>query len=968
MTPFLQQVARHYFASGDIQDRIFVFPNRRSAAFFRSYLGDCVARSDAPLLAPRLVTINDFFSRALRQSASDRISLLLRLYDCYSALLRNPEPLDDFVGWGDVILADFDDIDKYRVDARGLFANIADLKSIRDDYSYADPAQLEALERLAGSFVGWKPSGLTDVKGNFLTIWQILFPLYTAFRARLREEGMAYEGMIYRDLAERLETEAARDLFSDVFPGVSGFVFVGLNALNSCEEAVLARLRDVGMAEFCWDDAGDFLQDGKNICSTFIRENVRKFPQAPRFCPQGGDAPPEVHFCEIPSSIGQARMLPDILQDIPAGERGIDCAVVLADETMMMPVLNSLPAGDEGINVTMGYPLPSSEWYAFMRDVLALQLHLKEKNGSWYFHNRQVRNILSSGILRARLDEAEREAANGIIRGAKYYVPQADFGSGVLLGLVFRPALTDASPGDDAARRTQCERLADYLMEVSAELAGRIREEDSLQAEFARQYYCCLSRLRDLSLPVLPRTWAHLLDQIAAGVSVPFDGEPLGGLQVMGPLETRALDFRHVIILNANEGVFPRVSVSRSFIPPELRKAFGLPTFERQDAVWAYYFYRMITRATDVWMLYDSRSEGLNPGEESRFVKQLQYLYRDRCRLHRSVSQSDISRTGQDDEIPKTAAHIGKMKTLRYSPSVIQEYMSCPVQFYYHKIEGLDAREEVNESLDAGMLGNVCHNTLRALYDGEEAMRRDDGFDKTRQHDKERYIDKTVTAEYLRGWLKRSDEIRRKVLSLIRAELRSVEVTGRDLVAADVAVEYVRRVIKADLDQLGERPSFQMLAMEIWREQSVCGHLFGGFVDRIDTLGTDGVRVVDYKTGSDRQEVLDPSGKAERLFSPSTAHRFKAALQFYLYDRMVEADFPDRTVSNAMYAMADLFTDPVRTWPQSEAFNAGVEAGLAAVFDEMENPEIPFRRVDRNQAACTYCDFKILCGRVSKDN
>ena len=953
MNPFLRQVALHYYSQEGLGEKIFVFPNRRSLAFFRKHLCDCVAEDKKTLLAPRFTTINDFFCTMTGASSSDRISLLLELYPVYSKLNPKAESLDDFIYWGDVLLSDFDDVDKYRVDARMLFANIADLKALKDDFEYADKTQLAAIEKLAKHFKTVPHTGnpRKDVKENFLQIWNILYPLYSGFREALKAKGMAYEGMVYRDLADRLEETPVTDVLKGAYPGARSCVFVGLNALNECEKAVMKKLHNAGLAEFCWD------YDGK-----FIRENMALFPSA--FTPEIAAAKPKVHICSVPSATGQAKLLPGLLARVPEGERGLDFAVVLADETMLMPVLNSLPNCKNGVNVTMGYPMGASEWSSLMHDVLALQTHLRQKGGEWFFYHRNVHDIVSSAIVQALLSEEEKDKVKEIVKAAKYYIPQSDFGDGPVLKAIFRPVVKDLA----SASAAQTDALADYLLGVTVTLASLLRgapQADVLQLDFAQRYYCAVNRLRDLALPVLPRTWIHLLEQILAGISVPFEGEPLRGLQVMGPLETRALDFKHIVILGANEGVFPRISAGASFVPAELRIAFGLPTYERQDAVWEYYFYRMIARAENVWMLYDSRTEGLKTGEESRYAKQLRYLYSDRFDIEESVAQTDVSGSDEIEEIPKTQEDIDFIRNKEFSASSLSKYITCPAQFYYAVIQNLEPEEEIKETLDPGTLGSVCHDTLEALYEGEEAMKSDKDFDKRDR--KKKGFTRTVTKDYLQGWLKREADIKCKVLSLIRHKLKSVEVVGEDLVTADIIVRYVLRVIESDLKLMGSRASFNILGLEEpMNTVEIAGHKFYGYIDRIDSFDDGVVRVVDYKTGSDKPEVLSPTYNPAKVLD----RKYKAALQFFIYDRLVEADkrFAGKEVRNAMYAMGSFFKEDVQSYPQDEDFNQKVEEALEALFADMENPDRGFARVeDKMGSPCAYCDFKAICGRTSKE-
>ena len=939
MTPFLRQVAQHYYSPGEFGQTVFVFPNRRSLAFFRKHLCDLAAADRVTMLAPRLTTIGDFFSTMSGVSPSDRISLLLELYEVYRKLFPKAEPLDDFIYWGDVLIADFDDIDKYRVDAKMLLRNIADLKAIKDNYDYADRRQKEAIDRLVRNFDTVISSGnpRRDVKDNFRQIWDILYPLYTQFRAKLSAGGMAYEGKIYRDLADRLKDTPVTDVLSEVYPGVEKCVFVGLNALNECEKTVLGKLRDAGLAEFCWDFAGPFIADDSNVCSLFRKENLAMFP--PSFTPSAENSKPKIHICKIPSATGQARMLPGILEKVPKGERGVDFAVVLADETMLLPVLGSLPHMEDGVNVTMGYPMRSGEWCSLMRDIVAMQMHLRSKSGEWYFYHKSFHDIVSSAIVQALLSEEEKNTVSAISNAAKFYIPRADLGGGAILSEIFRPVVTDQA----SAEAAQTDALADYLLRVCTALASLLRGSEDpnivLQLDFAKRYYQAVTRLRDLHLALLPRTWIHLLEQILSGISVPFEGEPLGGLQVMGPLETRALDFKHIVILNANEGVFPRISAASSFIPAEIRLAFGLPTYLRQDAVWAYYFYRMITRAEDVWLLYDSRTEGLNTGEESRFAKQLRYLYQDECIVEEAVATADISRSADAEELLKTGEDMAKIAAMTFSATKLETYVGCQAQFYYKYIRELKPEGEVKETLDPSLEGTVCHETLQEIYS--------EGG-------------KLITAEFLKGWLSRKGEIKRRVLAGISKYLKSIEVGGQDLVTAEILVRFITKAIECDLRLVEANGPIRIIGLECPMEVEIGGHKFFGYIDRIDSFREGMVRVVDYKTGSDRQDALLLSKSPDAFKSEN-----KAALQFFIYDRMIagKEEFSGKSVFNSMYAMKSFFTEGVKIVPANEEFGRELEEAVSQTIADIEDSTKPFERTSQVRK-CTYCDYCELCGRA----
>lgn len=929
------------------------------------------------MVAPAMVTINDFFSTAAEVRVTDRINLLVVLYECYRKLYPKAETLDEFIYWGDVLLGDFNDVDKYRVDPSQIFTNVADFKAIQDDYSHLSENQEKAIRAFIDHFRSESAEG--GVKETFRQIWSILYLLYRDFNEALRQRSWAYEGMVYRSLAERMDQESASDVLRISYPHSKQFVFVGLNALNECEKHVLGKMSDAGLAQFCWDWSGKMIKDPLNKSSLFMAENVKRF--RPVFTPDPeGVEMPEFNVVSVPSSVGQVKRVGEIIAD----GRPDDYAVVLPDESLLLPLLNSIPPEIQDINVTMGYPMGSSEFYAFMHDVIRMQMHARQRGGQWSFYHKYVWNIFSSGIFRKLVGDESGvfEKIDQIRKARKYYIPVSDLCGSGLPEVIFRPASGDAQSEDKQQVANLCEYLCSVVSYVGSKFRTEIGEEDeipfedrsradyALEIDFAKEYYTSLNRLRAMELDIRPATFVHLLESMLSSVSVPFTGEPLRGLQIMGPLETRALDFRNMIILSANEGMFPRRSVSSSFIPSELRKGFGLPTYEYQDAVWAYYFYRMITRAEKVWLFYDSRTEGLKSGEESRYIKQLRYHFHVPVNFYVAKSGIDVPEIVSTD-IVKTAEDIDIIKGRSLSPSSVMNYIECPAKFYYHTVRRLKKEEEVSESMDAKMIGNVYHNVMRALLIGEDEMMRTGEFDKL-QDNRTKGQDR-VTVEYLEQWLGRKDDIRTKVMSLICAELKSDEVAGRDLVFAGVIVRYVLKTIESEIRMLREagKGSYEVVGVEIPLDETIHGQRFYGIADRIDSMEHGKFRLVDYKTGKDDPSVLDvPDEEAEAtveaIFNPDDPkHRAKkAGLQFFIYDKMMTEKFGVgfERVSNSMYATAKLFTELPKTCDVGGKFASLVAERLDGVLDSMVDPNVPFSRTE-DRERCRYCDFRMICGR-----
>lgn len=930
MDPFLRQTAGHYFTAGGIESLCFIFPNRRAASFFKKYLSEEVRlRNTVPQIAPTTITINDFFYRASGKNPTDRISLLLLLYEEYSALLTHPEPLDDFIFWGDVLLSDFDDVDKYLVEAKHIFTNVSEFREMQDDFSYLSESQRDAMSRFLNHFGEDKG----EFKKRFLTVWDILCKLYFSFRERLSRAGMSYEGMVYRELAERLGEESVSDILSKEFKSCSKFVFVGLNALNECEKKLMRKMRDAGIAEFCWDYSSGMIKDPRNKSSFFMSVNVSDFPQAFKFDENGLESP-QINVLSVPSDIGQAKQLPSIFRKIQAN--GLETAIVLPDEGLLIPVINSIPPEITKLNVTMGYPMGGSEVWSLFKDIAALQMHTREKNGELMFYHRQVWSVFSNSLVKSSLSPEGNEAVSAIRKEARYYIPKEAFKTDSLLEAIFTPISESSEAGE-------------YLLNILKLIASRIRNNPQMgiELDFAKLYYESVERLSAAGLQIKLRTYFRLLEKIIGGSSIPFEGMPLEGLQIMGPLETRALDFENLIILNCNEGMFPRRSVSSSFIPPQLRKGFGLPTYEHQDAVWAYYFYRMIQRSKNVWMLFDSRSEGLRGGEPSRYISQMEMHFK--LPVKRFVVSAPLKRKDEEEYILKTAKDLEKLHSGHLSASSLQNYLNCPAKFYYQSVCGLKGSNEVSESLDAGMQGKVFHATMEELYSGKKTITRKDAL--------------RILAD--------QSGISSIVEKHILEELHSFEITGRNIIYKDVVCRYVSQVIRRDIELMDRYgvDQFRLFGLEKVEKMQIGGFSFVGYIDRLDSFATDEVRVVDYKTGkvTDKDFRIDEGNALEvvnALFGDSNAKRPGIALQLYLYDRFVSAKekVEGKRIVNSIYQISRLFVDEVENVELSPVFCQLMEEKLEELLEEISDTDVPWRRT-RETESCKWCDFKMICGR-----
>lgn len=924
---FLRAVAKLFADS--FENRLFVFPNRRSIKFFLKYLGiEHGNLSGKPMFAPRTATVNDLFLELSGLRQADPIEAQYLLYNHYIELKyagdRDREPFDEFINWGNVIISDFNDIDKYFIDARQLFSNIRDLKSLDEDFSFLSPVQREAIRRFWGNFTKGDES---FKKEKFLSLWSVMYELYSRFRASLSEKGEGYEGMIYRSVAERI------DEFS-----LDNLVFVGFNAPNACEKILMKRSRDTG-GDFYWDFYGEMVTDPDNKSSMFIESLRREFPSRHALPDDATRVtrPPDlnIELYGVPSGVGGAILACDILKrhihDDP-----LKTAVLLPDEKLLIPLLSSIPQEYEKVNVTMGYPVAATPLPDFMNMLSDLQRNVVKKEGGTLFHHASVRALLSHRYMKAAAGSLCGNIEENIIRENRIYIPSDD-------------PLLAGSESDLVRKVFRCMEkvpdIIDWQREILEEIDSAAEHPDK---DFIHCYYKALERLKKLDLPLGKAAYFRLLRQITSMYTVPFRGEPLEGLQIMGPLEIRSLDFDNIIILSANEGLFPATAAAPSLIPYNLRLGFGLPTYQLQDAISAYHFYRSICRAKNLYMIYDSRIEGLNRGEESRYVKQLRYHYECRINEH-PVVYPVLNGPAQIEPLAKNGAIMEKMRSMYMgegggylSASAVNCYIDCPLKFYHTYVEGIREQEDVLEELDAGKFGELFHAVIQNLYAP--------------------YLHEVLSAELIsRIRLDKEGRIGSLIDEYFARE-RLGKIAGENLIVKEVIKRYI--TITLDVDA-GITP-FYLQAAE---KRMLCSMELPGagevrlkaIIDRIDRTET-GLRIVDYKTG----KVAKPGKNdfsIDRLFKIEKTH-YKELFQLYFYAYMISRAGMLQDTEEfrlVIYNIPDLlknsFMEHVATSASLETFGQMLEECIGEIF----NPEIPFSPCAWNSEGCGECKFKLLC-------
>ena len=967
MSPFLKQIAELFYGrhGAKVHRLAFVFPNRRSGIFFRKYMSEV---AEKPIFSPSILTINDLFYKLNPKQQADRIKLLFLLYDIYIRQSGLDETFDDFVYWGEMLLNDFDDIDKYLIDARQLFTNIKDLNDIDKDFSFLKPSQIQAIRSFWSTF---QPESGDENKQFFLRIWKLLFPIYTELRETLSAEGFAYEGMIYREVVENLRV--TQEIQSDPLSKLDyeKIVFVGLNALTKAERELLRLLKNRGIADFYWDYSSEKIKDEDNRASFFMKDNIAMFPSEYTL-PKEESSQTEFEIIGIPSRIGQAKQLYPILEQLSAkknmtAEEALQTAIVMPDEQLLLPVLNSIPEYISRINVTLGYSLSGTPVASLMDHLQSLQKNIRRTENDMMFYHRDVIAVLRHKYVSSVCPDETSAIIKEITDRNQVYVSVSSLCTTQFLKLLFSAPVTSAA-------------ISEYLTEVLKELNTRLSapeententgndEEDAtiksraLEQEFIFHYYTIVNRMhemmRETKTEMSPDTYFRLLKQMTDFIKIPFHGEPLSGLQVMGVLETRVLDFENIIILSVNEGLFPAKSAANSFIPYHLRHGFGLPTPENQESIWAYHFYRMIHRAKRVIMLYDTRADGLQSGEVSRFVHQLRYHYKTPIRQKLSVYNISSSRVEpfviqKDDEIMKELALFENEKSL--SASAINTYLDCPLKFYFSAIKGIDEEESVSETLEHDTFGTILHRVMELSYKPFRGKTITADLLKLAAEDKN--MTATIQAAFAKDFF-HTDEPR--------------PLVGQAYLYGETIRKYACKILEYDrsltpFKYIDSEKLFRS-SLELTDGRKI---QIKGFVDRIDEIK--GItRIIDYKSGKPSPQTF---GSMESLFDITEKDRRNAVMQVFLYAWVYATEEGSNQIQPSIYYTRNLFKpgefDPaIRLINGKEKviindfnnYRDEFENSLRECLNEMFDAGKQFTMTP-NIKHCEYCPFTGICGR-----
>ena len=959
MESFLKLEAADLYkhTEGNLAHTAVVFPNKRAGLFFNEYLAQ---ESESPIWSPAYVSISELFRSLSPWEVGDPVKLVCELYKIFRRETQSTETLDDFYFWGEMLISDFDDADKNKVDTDKLFSNLQDLRNIMDDYTFIDDEQEEAIRQF---FQNFSIERRTALKERFISLWDVLGNIYKGFRESLASQNIAYEGMMYRHVIEHLDV--------DKLP-YEKYVFVGFNVLNKVEHTLFTQLKDAGKAAFYWDYDEFYMKENRQAVTheagEFIRRNLRDFPS-----PLSGELfknlskPKEVHYIASSTENAQARYLPQwIRNNLTTPEK--ETAVVLCNEALLQPVLHSLPAEVKHVNITMGFPLSQTPVYSFLIALLELHTHgFNFKSGRYTFQS--VVTLLKHPYTRQLTGQAEL-LEKELTRNNRFYPLPGELGKDEFLTRLFTPL---------SGNLNLCIRLSETLQQVAGIYqANTSGTEDTdafnqLYRESLFKAYTTINRFRTLieedELTVQSETFRRLLVKVLSATNIPFHGEPAIGMQVMGVLETRNLDFRHLVLLSVNEGQLPKSGGDSSFIPYNLRKAFGMTTIEHKIAVYAYYFYRLLQRAERITLMYNTSSDGLNRGEWSRFM--LQFLIEWPHPITRQFLEAGQSPQGTSPiTVEKTPDVMRRMQSLfdvranpkaKFSPSALNYYLDCPLKFYYRYVAGLSAPDEVSAEIDSATFGSIFHYAAEHIYKDLTT------------HGK--VINKEALETLLRNEVKLQDYVDTafKKLFFNVPQNEKPEYNGVQLINSAVIARYLKQLLQNDL----RYAPFTFIASEmevdepidIQTPKGVIKSRIGGIIDRMDSKdGT--LRIVDYKTGGD----ADTPPHVESLFIPDKK-RSNYVFQTFLYAAIMCRKQPTMKIAPALlyihraatetYSLVIQMGEPRKPKEAVEDFSKyekEYRERLQGLLEEIFNPEKSFTQTEIIEK-CTYCDFKALCKR-----
>lgn len=936
MSSFLHLIASDLIRKyPNFEDITIIFPNKRAGLFLAEELSRLI---DRPVWMPKIITLSDFIQEQTGFRKADDLILTIKLYKAYRQLCNNQEKFEDFYFWGNMLLNDFDDVDKYLVNAKALFSNLTALKNVEDNFPYLLPEQVEAIRKFWSTF---NPDKYSKEQDEFLKIWDKLYALYTAFKISLTEEKIAYEGMALRHYLEHIEETHHSGTI----------IFAGFNALNLCEKQIFNHFQNTRQASFYWDydlyySANEYHEAGK-----YIRENLRLFPNElgkehfNNFSHNGKS----IEFISVPSTTGQAKLIPELLKEVTP-QAYTQIAIVLCDERMLLPVMYSIPDHIGKINITMGYPAQNTSVASLIYLLGELRKYLKTGTHENYYYHKPVIALLNHKLIKDACPEKIDHITDYINQNNIIYVAGKHLHFNAVTQAIFS---------------TEKQKTMDYILHI-LQLLSQSLNENAIQAhpiekEFIfhilTQLQCLQNTFSEEGIEPEDKLYLQIINKVVHSVTVPFSGEPLEGLQLMGLMETRMLDFKKLIILSANEGVIPKTSVTPSFIPYNLRFGFRLPTPEHQDILFAYYFYRLLQRAKEIHILYTTNGKGINGSEMSRYLYQIKYesglpLKESNVQNRISVSDHPIPEISKSPRLLDKLYLSGESEEHALSPSALNTYIDCPLRFYFKYIAGIKEKEEIAEELDHCLLGNIFHECAESLY-------------ATVAHET---ITPAIIDRFLHNPSILDEHIKRSYLSFYDQQVSQLIDSGSNELILTIIRKYLTQMFRYDR----QIAPFRMISLEkkysfpirIGSGKTARTVHIGGIIDRVDE--TEGaIRIIDYKTGSDTTTFKS----FESLIDGCHPSRNKAAFQTMLYCLMFGHGHPqDKPLQPGIYSTKLLFTPdytPILQYDKDPVINFDryreeFEGLLKQLLEKLFSHQEAFTPT-ANEKNCNSCPYATIC-------
>ena len=800
--------------SDKLSDTVVILPNKRAKVFLIEAIKGQLSQT---AFSPEIVSIEDFIQNISGVRSIDSIEQLFEFYEVYLSITPSSQrqSFELFANWAKTLLQDFNEIDRYLLDPSHVLSYLKDIEDIKK--------------------WGIEVENKTQLLENYIDFWKLLPNYYQSLYDHLLAKGIGYQGLIYREAVKNLN-----HFINTVHK--KQFIFAGFNALNAAEEKIVQELLAVGQAKIYWDADQTFLNDPYHDAGLFLRrfkQNWKYYKTHPfEWIVNDFSATKNIHVIGTPKSIGQAKIAGSILEQtiLEHPEKALDkVAVVLGEESLLVPLLYSLPASTGALNITMGYSAKNNPAQILVAKLFKMHTNSLSRNNKGYvFYYKEVLDVLTHPLVEPY---AEARELVQLINVNNYtfitYQKLLDLNPkpSELFLLLFKKWETGAVP--------VLETIINLLQTLKNNLSND-NEEEKITKAFVFAIFKVINKLityysKHQHIDKIETLYA-IYKQVIDVAEVSFEGEPLNGLQIMGVLESRVLDFDTVIVTSMNEGKFPAGKSSNSFIPYDVKRELGLPTFKEKDAIYTYHFYHLLQRATTVYLLYNTESEGLDAGEKSRFITQLDVERQPNHNLTHEIYNAVLPDTAYIPmEVPKSTAVMLRLKEIAeqgFSPSALTKYIRNPIDFYFQKILRIREVEEVEESIALNTLGTIIHETLKTLY--------------------EPFIGRLISELDLRQCFKLVDD---EVLKQFKLVYKEGEIKkGRNLLAFEVAKRNVSNFLKVELENIKAGDEIQIIALEQTYER-LLEHpklpfpvLIKGNVDRIEKRnGT--IRIIDYKTG-----------------------------------------------------------------------------------------------------------------------